>query len=170
MQQNYKNDTETVNTVAAETAAEMEEKMAENNNSSFQANLESLFKGMDSFMTTKTVVGEAIHAGDTIILPLVDVSFGVGAGTFTEDKKNNGGGGMGGKMSPSAVLVIQNGTTKLVNVKNQDGLTKVLDMVPDFVNRFVPGSTASDNADSKMGAGTDTKSETNKETENEVEG
>ncbi|MFR4635421.1 MAG: GerW family sporulation protein [Blautia faecis] len=26
---------------------------------------------------------------------------------------------------------MQNGTTKLVNVKNQDGLTKVLDMVPD---------------------------------------
>ncbi len=37
---------------------------------------------------------------------------------------------------PSAVLVISNGTTKLVNVKNQDGITKVLDMVPDFVNKF----------------------------------
>ena len=49
-------------------------------------------------------------------------------------------------MSPCAVLVIQNGTTKLVNVKNQDGLTKVLDMVPDFVNRFAPGA-GSDNTD-----------------------
>ena len=47
---------------------------------------------------------------------------------------------MAGKMTPCAVLVIQNGTTKLVNVKNQDGLTKVLDMVPDFVNRFAPGT------------------------------
>lgn len=55
------------------------------------------------------------------------------------DKKNNGGGGMTGKLTPSAVLVIQNGTTKLVNVKNQDGLTKVLDMVPDFVDRFASG-------------------------------
>ncbi len=45
-------------------------------------------------------------------------------------------------MSPCAVLVIQNGTTKLVNVKNQDGLTKVLDMVPDFVNRFAPDTAA----------------------------
>ncbi|MBP3542780.1 MAG: GerW family sporulation protein, partial [Lachnospiraceae bacterium] len=36
------------------------------------------------------------------------------------------------------VIVIQNGTTKLVNVKNQDGLTKILDMVPDFVNKFAP--------------------------------
>lgn len=102
----------------------------------FHTTVESLFKGMDSFITTKTVVGEAIHIGETIILPLVDVSFGVAAGVFSDDKKQNGGGGMGGKLMPSAVLVISNGTTKLVNVKNQDGVTKILDMVPDFVNKF----------------------------------
>ena len=107
--------------------------MAEN---TFHATVESLFKGMDSFITTKTVVGDAVHIGDTIILPLVDVSFGVGAGIFTGKDQNNGGGGMGGKIMPSAVLVIANGTTKLVNVKNQDGITKILDMVPDFVNKF----------------------------------
>lgn len=110
--------------------------MADNN---FDNTVASLFKGMDSFITTKTVVGDAIHIGDTIILPLVDVSFGVGAGAFAQDKKNNAGGGMGGKMNPSAVLVIQNGTTKLINVKNQDGMTKILDMVPDFVNKFTAG-------------------------------
>jgi uncharacterized spore protein YtfJ len=62
--------------------------MADN---SFHTTVESLFKGMDSFITTKTVVGDAIHIGDTIILPLVDVSFGVAAGAFSQDKKNNGG-------------------------------------------------------------------------------
>lgn len=103
---------------------------------SFSTTVASLFKGMDSFITTKTVVGEAVHIGDTIILPLVDVSFGVAAGAFTGENKNNGGGGMGGKITPSAVLVVQNGTTKLVNIKNQDGITKVLDMIPDFVNKF----------------------------------
>ena len=102
----------------------------------FNSTVESRFKGMDSFITTKTVVGDAIHIGDTIILPLVDVSFGVGAGAFAQEKKNNGAGGMGGKITPSAVLVIQNGTTKLVNIKNQDGMTKLLDMVPDIVNKF----------------------------------
>ena len=105
----------------------------------FKDTVNSLFKGMDGFVSAKTVVGDAIHVGDTIILPLVDVSFGVGAGAFEGDKKNNGGGGLAGKMTPCAVLVIQNGTTKLVNVKNQDGLTKVLDMVPDFVNKFAGG-------------------------------
>ena len=110
--------------------------MADN---SFNNTVESLFKGMDSFITTKTVVGDAIHIGDTIILPLVDVSFGVAAGAFSQEKKNNGAGGMGGKINPSAVLVIQNGQTKLVNIKNQDGMTKILDMVPDIVNKFTSG-------------------------------
>lgn len=103
---------------------------------SFSSTVASLFQGMDSFITTKTVVGDAVHIGETIILPLIDVTFGVGAGAFSGENKNNGGGGMGGKITPSAVLVIQNGTTKLVNVKNQDGITKILDMIPDFVNKF----------------------------------
>ena len=107
--------------------------MADN---SFNNTVESLFKGMDSFITTKTVVGDAVHIGDTIILPLVDVSFGVAAGAFSQEKKNNGAGGMGGKINPSAVLVIQNGVTKLVNIKNQDSMTKILDMIPDVMDRF----------------------------------
>ena len=110
-------------------------------NNTFDTTVESLFKGMDSFITTKTVVGDAVTIGDTIILPLVDVSFGVGAGAFAGDKKQNAGGGMGAKISPSAILVISNGVTKLVNVKNQDTVTKILDMVPDFVNKFASGGT-----------------------------
>lgn len=102
----------------------------------FKNTVEALFQGMDHVVTSKTVVGDAIHVNDTIILPLVDVSFGLGAGYFDGDKKKKGGGGMGGKVTPSAVLVIKNGTTKLVNIKNQDTITKLLDMVPDLVDRF----------------------------------
>lgn len=107
--------------------------MAENN---FRNTVESLFKGMDSVISSKAVVGEAIHIGETIILPLVDVSFAVGAGAFEQEKKNKGAGGLGGKMTPSAVLVIQDGKTRLVNIRNQDTITKILDMVPDVVERF----------------------------------
>lgn len=105
----------------------------------FQTTVDSLFKGMENFITTKTVVGEPVHVGDTIILPLVDVTFGVAASAKQEDRKNTGGGGMGGKMSPSAVLVIHDGMTRLVNVKQQDSVTKLLDMAPDILNRFMPG-------------------------------
>ena len=107
--------------------------MAENQ---FKGAVEALFQGMNGVISSKTVVGEAIHIGDTIILPLVDVSFAVGAGAFNGDSKEKGAGGLGGKMTPSAVLVIQNGHTKLVNVKNQDTMTKILDMVPDIVDKL----------------------------------
>ena len=118
--------------------------MADNNNK-FNSTVESLFSGMDSFVSAKTVVGDAVTVNDTIIVPLVDVAFGVGAGAFSGEGKNNAGGGLGAKLSPSAVLVIQNGQTKLVNVKNQDTMTKILDMVPDFVNKFTSGKQDSDN-------------------------
>ena len=106
--------------------------MAEN----FKGTVETLFRGMDGIVSSKTVVGDAIHIGDTIILPLVDVSVGMGAGAFNGDNKEKGGGGIGGKMTPCAVLVIQNGKTKLVNIKNQDTVTKILDMIPDVVDKF----------------------------------
>lgn len=102
----------------------------------FNTTVGSLFQGMDKFLSTKTVVGEPTTIGDTIILPLVDVSFGVAAGAFSSTEKNNGAGGMGGKMTASAVLVIKDGQIRLVNVKNQDTVTKVLDMVPDLIDRF----------------------------------
>lgn len=116
-------------------------KMSEKNNNSFETTVASLFKGMDQFISSKTVVGDAITVGNTIILPLVDVSFGVGAGASSSDSKNNGAGGLGGKISPSAVLVIQEGNIRLVNVRNQDAVTKILDMVPDFVNKFTSGKS-----------------------------
>ncbi len=107
--------------------------MADNN---FSGVIESLMGGMSGVLSAKTVVGEATQVGDTIILPLVDVSFGMGAGASSKEGKNGGAGGFSGKMTPSAVLVIKDGTTKLVNIKNQDTVTKVLDMIPDLVDKF----------------------------------
>ncbi len=122
--------------------------MSENN---FNSTVESLFKGMDSFLSTKTVVGEAVKFDDgTIILPLVEVSFGVGAGAFAGDKKNNAGGGLGGKITPNSVLVIQNGSSKVVNVKDKDGVSKILDMVPDVINKFTKNSKKDSAVDEKI--------------------
>ena len=115
--------------------------MADNN---FKGTVDALFQGIDGVVSSKTVVGDAIHIGETIILPLVDVSFAVGAGAFNAEKKERGAGGIGGKMTPCAVLVIQGGHTKLVNIKNQDTITKILDMVPDVIDKFSSGR------DSKM--------------------
>ncbi len=105
----------------------------------FNETVASLFKGMDSFINAKTVVGEAVKFDDgTIILPLVDVSFGVAAGAFANNEKNKdtAAGGMGGKMSPNSVLVIQDGKCRLVSVKSTDVVSKVIDMVPEVLDKF----------------------------------
>lgn len=105
----------------------------------FEGVVESLLSGMNTVLSTKTVVGTPTQVGDgTIIIPLVDVSFGIGAGAGTNGAKNttSGAGGLGGKMTPSAILIIKNGTARLVNIKNQDAVTKILDMIPDLVEKF----------------------------------
>lgn len=125
--------------------------MAERENQ-FQGVVESLLQGMDTVLSTKTVVGEATQVGDTIILPLVDVSFGVGAGAGTNGEKHSssGAGGLGGKMTPSAVIVIKDGSTKLVNIKNQDVVTKVLDMIPDLVDKFTKPKNKDEMSDAEV--------------------
>ena len=105
--------------------------------------LKDLLSQLESFITTKTVVGEPIHMEDTILLPLVDVTFGVGAGAKDKNYDKNGlasaMGGAGAKMSPSAILVIQGGSIRMVNVKNQDLATRLVDMVPEVLERVKNG-------------------------------
>lgn len=116
-------------------------------------NLQVLLEQLEHFITTKTVVGEPIHIGETILVPLVDVSFGVGAGAAAaskvKERKNDreknidgdsdlGAGGLGARITPSAMLVISNGTTQLINIKSQDSLTKLIDMAPGLISN-IPG-------------------------------
>ena len=105
-------------------------------NNNIEGTLSTLFNGMDGFISSKSVVGEPVYVGDTIIIPLVDVNFGM-AGAFNKQDSNKAAGGIGAKMSPSAVLVIANGSTRLVNLKNQDAVTKIIDMAPEVIDKVV---------------------------------
>lgn len=115
--------------------------------------LSALLSEMEGFVSSKTVVGDPVHIQDTILLPLVDISFGVGAGAVEKQQEKNGqtggAGGLGAKIQPSAVLVIKDGQTKLVNIKKQDSVTKIIDMVPDVVDR-VTGALKKDKDKDEM--------------------
>lgn len=119
--------------------------------SNLNNNLEVLLRQLENFITTKTVVGEPIHIQDTILVPLVDVSFGVAAGAtatakvkeknkdkerYIDGPSDSGLGGLGARITPSAMLVIQNGTTQLINIKGQDSISKLIDMVPGLVSNI----------------------------------
>lgn len=102
----------------------------------FDQTVKSLAASIEEHMSTKTVVGEPVICGDTIIFPMADVSFGIAAGTFNQEKKTNGTGGAGVRMSPSAVLIIQNGTSKVINIKDKDSMNKLIEMIPDLLNKL----------------------------------
>ena len=102
----------------------------------FNSTVTALFKGMDAFLTSKTVVGDPITVGDTTIIPLVDVNFGVGAGAMGNAKgTNNAGGGMGGKLSPTAAIIIRGSEIRMMPVVDESTLSKVIDMVPGVVGK-----------------------------------
>ena len=105
-------------------------------NTNIDGTISTLFHGMDGFVSSKSVVGDPIKVGDTIIIPLLDVNFGMAAGAFNKQTGNNASGGIGAKLSPAAVLVISNGKTRLVNIKNQDAISKIIDMAPEIVDRI----------------------------------
>ena len=120
--------------------------MADMNN--FKGNIEALVNGMAGYLNTKTVVGEAITVGDNIILPLADISFGLGAGTFGSADKNNGAGGMGAKITPTAVLVVNNDSARILSLKDNPGLLeKIIEIAPGLISKFMK----KDSKDSKDG-------------------
>ena len=99
-----------------------------------------LFDKVDDLVSTKTVVGEAIVVGDLTLLPLIEVAVGAGVGAKEND---NAAGGVGAKITPSAILAITPNGTHLINVKNQDAITKLIDMAPGVVNKLNFGSVFS---------------------------
>ena len=101
--------------------------------------VKSLMDNAEGVLTSKTVVGEPIRIDDTIIIPLSDVTIGCGAGannSLNGTKQDSGMGGFSAKMIPSAVLVIKNNMTKVVNVRDQTSLTHIMDMIPEVIDKI----------------------------------
>ncbi|MDR3091967.1 MAG: sporulation protein [Clostridiales bacterium] len=113
--------------------------------SDLSASIETLFAKMEKFVGTKTVVGEPIKIDEIVLIPLVELSFGVGAGAYDgskgekKDLSDAGAGGLGARISPSAVVAVVNGNVQLVNVKGQDSLNKLIDMAPQLLSKLSGG-------------------------------
>lgn len=103
--------------------------------SEFNASVRELLSGLDGFVSSKSVTGEPVVVGDTVIIPFMDMQLGVGAGGY--GRKGNGtAGAVSAKITPTAVLVLNHGTSKLISIKDQDTALRVLDMVPEVVERL----------------------------------
>lgn len=95
--------------------------------------IEKVFNNIKASLDTKTIVGEPVTINDATIIPLIEITCGVGIGDF-EDKN---AGGIATKLTPCALCVIQNGITKVIHIKNTDPLTKLIELLPDLINDVV---------------------------------
>lgn len=95
-----------------------------------------ILDNIHTILNTKTVVGEPIISNNTTIIPLTEISSGMGIGEFS-NKENKFAGGLTTKVTPVAVIIIQNGYTKVINIKNQDAISKLIDLFPDVINKIL---------------------------------
>ena len=98
--------------------------------------IDALFKGLEGIASSKTVIGEPICLDDVKLIPLIEVTAGLASGALAKNARQNGAGAMSAKVTPIALLILQNGRLKLVNVKNQDIWNRLLDMIPDAVDKI----------------------------------
>ena len=111
------------------------------NKNQVSENLETAFSYLEKFLKTETVVGEPIIIGETTIIPLVTVTFGLGGGGGKgKDAKgvdgDGGGVGMGAKITTDAVLVIKGDNVNLIPVKGRTDLDRLVTMVPEILGKF----------------------------------
>lgn len=99
------------------------------------SNFEYMFKGMQGILKTDSVIGDPIKVDDATIVPIMEASFGMGSGEFEKNTKGNAGG-IGAKLTPVALLVVQNGMSKLVQIKGADAISKAIDLVPDLIAKL----------------------------------
>lgn len=119
-------------------------------NHNTQELLNALFQGLDGFVQSKTVVGEPIVVGNTTLIPLMEVSCGMASGAFMKEnqkKEDGGAGAMSSKITPAAMLIIQEGRTKLIRVKNEDAFSKIIDMIPEAIDKITGGSRVTKSAE-----------------------
>ncbi len=107
-----------------------------NNRNGFSGSVASMFDGVERVVSSRSIVGDPIYVDGMTLIPLMEVSFAMGTGVLAGASRGKKSGGVGAKMIPSSMLVIQNGKTRLVNIKKQDTLTKIMDLVPDVMDRI----------------------------------
>lgn len=103
-------------------------------------NLKAIFDEMEHFLTTKAVVGEPIEVGEITLIPVINITFGIGTGAGGgEDSKSStregGGAGLGAKISPSAVIVVKEGDISVIPLGSSGGIERLIDMVPELLKK-----------------------------------
>lgn len=102
--------------------------------------LESMINSLRNLLSSKTVIGEPITAGDVTLVPIMDVMFGFGGGSG--ESRNSGqpgagsGGGGGGRVAPKALVMIKGGEVSVLPLAKGGTVERILEMVPEVVGKL----------------------------------
>ncbi|MGE5390991.1 MAG: GerW family sporulation protein [Deltaproteobacteria bacterium] len=104
-------------------------------------NISAILEQMSDFFKSDTVVGEPIHVGDITLIPLITVSFGIGNGSgfSPKDKKSHwstSGTASGGKISPSAMVVVKDNEVSVITLTGKGPLDKINEILPTIIGHL----------------------------------
>ena len=103
----------------------------------------SAMNSIKEMVDVNTIIGSPVNIPDgTVIIPISKVSFGFAAGgsEFNGKEKEKlpfgGGSGAGVTINPVGFLVVGNGTVKFISVDQQSATDKLVDYVPEALDKI----------------------------------
>ncbi|MBE3598796.1 MAG: sporulation protein [Limnochordaceae bacterium] len=114
--------------------------------------IDNLMANTERMVSTRRVIGEPFQVGNVTLIPIMTATVGVGAGggsgkgPESEGKTTGEGGGAGGglgmRLVPTALAAIVDGELRVYSLGGRGALEKLLDLVPDLVQKVGAGKKA----------------------------
>lgn len=104
-------------------------------------NLDTIFSHLENMFKAKTVIGDPIVIGEVTLVPVVNVTFGIGTGggESKDSKAQEAGGigaGTGARLIPAAVIVIKGDQVSMLPVSGRSSMETIMEMVPEVVGKL----------------------------------
>jgi len=101
--------------------------------------LDIMLGKIEAMAQAKTILGEPVKLGERLVIPVVKISVGFGAGggeNKQEEKAANAGGGGGGGFSinPVGFIVMEGEKTAFLPVK-QKSVGSLIEMIPTLLEK-----------------------------------
>ncbi len=113
---------------------------------STKENINVLFEKFESFIKSQTIIGEKIQLGDTIIIPLSNITFALGGGG--QDKQSDSLA-IAAKATPASILVVKGTDVKLMPIKKGSAFDSLLENIPNLIDKLETLESKTDKKKSK---------------------
>lgn len=104
-------------------------------------NLETIFSRLENMFKAKTVIGDPLTIGEVTLVPVVNVTFGIGAGggegrNLPEQGGGGIGAGTGARLTPSAIVVIKGDQVSLLPLGGRSNFESIIEKVPEVISKI----------------------------------